>query len=171
MYFSMFFYLIILWNISVWSQIITEFHQFHASRNKIIFFFSYFIISCHVYFLQFLQYIYEGVNLSRSLSEFHHMETSEEHLFFLAVTLVIFSIFFLLTFFQGMPESWAKLLQNSNISKLEQKKNPQAVLDVLKYYETSTQEEKESKYMLNISKPSSKSSSSKSNLSTSNTSL
>ncbi|XP_064615861.1 serine/threonine-protein kinase PAK 3-like isoform X2 [Liolophura sinensis] len=57
--------------------------------------------------------------------------------------------------FTGMPESWAKLLQNSNISKLEQKKNPQAVLDVLKYYETSTQEEKESKYMLNISKPSS----------------
>lgn len=99
------------------------------------------------------------------------METSEEHFFFLAVTLVIFSILFLLTFFQGMPESWAKLLQNSNISKLEQKKNPQAVLDVLKYYETSTQEEKESKYMLNISKPSSKSSSSKSNLSTSNTSL
>lgn len=46
-----------------------------------------------------------------------------------------------------MPESWAKLLQNSNISKLEQKKNPQAVLDVLNYYDNSTKEKKESKYM------------------------
>ncbi|XP_014779007.1 serine/threonine-protein kinase PAK 3 isoform X3 [Octopus bimaculoides] len=49
--------------------------------------------------------------------------------------------------FTGMPESWAKLLQNSNISKLEQKKNPQAVLDVLNYYDNSTKEKKESKYM------------------------
>lgn len=46
-----------------------------------------------------------------------------------------------------MPESWAKLLQNSNISKSEQKKNPQAVLDVLNYYDNSTKEKKESKYM------------------------
>lgn len=39
-------------------------------------------------------------------------------------------------FFQGMPEQWARLLQTSNITKLEQKKNPQAVLDVLKFYDS-----------------------------------
>lgn len=49
--------------------------------------------------------------------------------------------------FTGMPESWAKLLQNSNITKLEQKKNPQAVLDVLNWYDASTKESQESKYM------------------------
>uniref|UniRef100_A0A672Q3F3 non-specific serine/threonine protein kinase n=1 Tax=Sinocyclocheilus grahami TaxID=75366 RepID=A0A672Q3F3_SINGR len=32
--------------------------------------------------------------------------------------------------FTGMPEQWARLLQTSNITKSEQKKNPQAVLDV-----------------------------------------
>ncbi|KAG5853151.1 hypothetical protein ANANG_G00070030 [Anguilla anguilla] len=36
--------------------------------------------------------------------------------------------------FTGIPEQWARLLQTSNITKLEQKKNPQAVLDVLKFY-------------------------------------
>ena len=55
-----------------------------------------------------------------------------------------------------MPESWAKLLSQSNISKSEQKKNPQAVLDVLKYYDTSTKEKEGSKlkYMTNIKPPS-----------------
>ncbi len=52
-----------------------------------------------------------------------------------------------------MPESWAKLLQNSNISKSEQKKNPQAVLDVLNYYDnyydSSSKDNK--KYMTSIS--------------------
>lgn len=53
---------------------------------------------------------------------------------------------------QGMPESWARLLQTSNISKLEQKTNPQAVLDVLKYYDYSTSRDKqETKYMTNVS--------------------
>lgn len=33
-----------------------------------------------------------------------------------------------------MPEAWAKLLQNSGISAAEKKKNPQAVVDVLKFY-------------------------------------
>ena len=51
-----------------------------------------------------------------------------------------------------MPESWAKLLQNSNISKSEQKKNPQAVLDVLNYYDnyydSSSKDNK--KYMTSI---------------------
>ncbi|KAL8574794.1 Serine/threonine-protein kinase PAK 3 [Nucella lapillus] len=65
--------------------------------------------------------------------------------------------------FTGMPESWARLLQSANISKMEQKQNPQAVLDVLNYYDTSSKERRESKYMINI-KPSS-GNSSKSNLS------
>lgn len=39
--------------------------------------------------------------------------------------------------FTGMPEQWARLLQTSNITKSEQKKNPQAVLDVLKFYDSS----------------------------------
>lgn len=45
----------------------------------------------------------------------------------------------ILSFFsavQGIPEQWARLLQTSNITKLEQKKNPQAVLDVLKFYDS-----------------------------------
>jgi len=46
-----------------------------------------------------------------------------------------------------MPESWARLLQNSNISKSEQKKNPQAVLDVLNYYDSSSKQNQESKFM------------------------
>ncbi|XP_040282353.1 serine/threonine-protein kinase PAK 1 isoform X2 [Bufo bufo] len=36
--------------------------------------------------------------------------------------------------FTGMPEQWARLLQTSKISEEEQKKNPQAILDVLKFY-------------------------------------
>uniref|UniRef100_A0A0N5ANR6 non-specific serine/threonine protein kinase n=1 Tax=Syphacia muris TaxID=451379 RepID=A0A0N5ANR6_9BILA len=36
--------------------------------------------------------------------------------------------------FTGMPPMWAQLLQSSQISKQEQQKNPQAVLDALKYY-------------------------------------
>lgn len=40
-------------------------------------------------------------------------------------------------FVQGMPEQWARLLQTSNITKSEQKKNPQAVLDVLKFYDST----------------------------------
>jgi len=51
------------------------------------------------------------------------------------------------TVVQGMPESWARLLQNSNISKSEQKKNPQAVLDVLNYYDSSSKQNPESKFM------------------------
>lgn len=39
--------------------------------------------------------------------------------------------------FTGMPEAWAKLLVASNISKEMQLRNPQAVLDVLNYYEQS----------------------------------
>ncbi|KAK2087942.1 Serine/threonine-protein kinase PAK 2 [Saguinus oedipus] len=47
--------------------------------------------------------------------------------------------------FTGMPEQWARLLQTSNITKLEQKKNPQAVLDVPKVYNSNTV--KQQKYL------------------------
>ncbi|GIY90198.1 hypothetical protein CDAR_581762 [Caerostris darwini] len=49
--------------------------------------------------------------------------------------------------FTGLPETWSMLLKNSNITKLEQKENPQAVLDVLNWYDTSTKETEDSKYM------------------------
>ncbi|XP_071508741.1 serine/threonine-protein kinase PAK 1-like isoform X2 [Diadema antillarum] len=39
--------------------------------------------------------------------------------------------------FTGMPEHWAKLLSTSQISKMEQQNNPQAVLDALKFYDDS----------------------------------
>lgn len=45
-----------------------------------------------------------------------------------------------------MPEQWARLLQTSNITKLEQKKNPQAVLDVLEFY-NSKKTSSSQKYM------------------------
>ena len=45
-----------------------------------------------------------------------------------------------------MPEAWARLLMNSNISKQEQKKNPQAVLDVLNWFDNSSKEVR-SKFM------------------------
>ncbi|XP_065263180.1 serine/threonine-protein kinase PAK 1 isoform X2 [Emys orbicularis] len=47
---------------------------------------------------------------------------------------------------QGMPEQWARLLQTSNITKSEQKKNPQAVLDVLEFY-NSKKTSNSQKYM------------------------
>lgn len=46
-----------------------------------------------------------------------------------------------------MPEAWARLLMSSNISKQEQKKNPQAVLDVLNWFDNSNKEMKTSKFM------------------------
>ncbi|XP_053601368.1 serine/threonine-protein kinase PAK 3 [Plodia interpunctella] len=49
--------------------------------------------------------------------------------------------------FTGMPEAWARLLMASNISKQEQKNNPQAVLDVLKWYDASATQPPSSKYM------------------------
>lgn len=49
--------------------------------------------------------------------------------------------------FTGMPEAWARLLMKSNISKQEQKKNPQAVLDVLNWFDNSSKEMESSKYM------------------------
>lgn len=49
--------------------------------------------------------------------------------------------------FTGMPEAWARLLMNSNITKQEQKKNPQAVLDVLTWFDNSNKDRLSSKYM------------------------
>merc|ERR1712106_1096139 len=49
--------------------------------------------------------------------------------------------------FTGMPESWTKLLSMSAISKQEQMKNPQAVLDVLNYYDATSKENQSSKFM------------------------
>lgn len=49
--------------------------------------------------------------------------------------------------FTGMPKNWYLMLKNSNISKLEQKKNPQAVIEVLKWYESSKDMDKGFKYM------------------------
>jgi len=48
--------------------------------------------------------------------------------------------------FTGLPEAWTKLLVASNISKEMQKQNPQAVLDVLNYYEHSSKKT-DDKYM------------------------
>ena len=47
-----------------------------------------------------------------------------------------------------MPETWVTLLKGSNISKQEQTKNPQAVLDVLNYYDESSKPNKQTKYMI-----------------------
>lgn len=53
-----------------------------------------------------------------------------------SVTIHLFKVLISAYFPQGIPEQWARLLQTSNITKLEQKKNPQAVLDVLKFYDS-----------------------------------
>jgi len=49
--------------------------------------------------------------------------------------------------FTGMPEAWARLLISSNISREMQLKNPQAVLDVLNYYESSAKQPPQDKFM------------------------
>eukprot|EP00090_Calanus_glacialis_P035246 TRINITY_DN6020_c0_g1_i1.p1 TRINITY_DN6020_c0_g1~~TRINITY_DN6020_c0_g1_i1.p1 ORF type:complete len:581 (-),score=120.23 TRINITY_DN6020_c0_g1_i1:901-2643(-) len=49
--------------------------------------------------------------------------------------------------FTGMPEAWTKMLVASNISKEMQMQNPQAVLDVLNYYEHSSKHKTDDKYM------------------------
>ncbi|XP_041436850.1 uncharacterized protein LOC398782 isoform X2 [Xenopus laevis] len=48
--------------------------------------------------------------------------------------------------FTGMPHQWASLLKNAKISKIDQKKNPQVVLDVLNFYSSETTS-KSQKYM------------------------
>lgn len=49
--------------------------------------------------------------------------------------------------FTGMPDNWARLLREADISKSEQKKHPEAVLNVLKWFERSNNHNKEVKFM------------------------
>lgn len=49
--------------------------------------------------------------------------------------------------FLGMPENWARLLKEADISKSEQENNPEAVLNVLKWFERSNNHHKEIKFM------------------------
>jgi len=49
--------------------------------------------------------------------------------------------------FTGMPLQWARLLQNSNITRTEQQKNPQTLLKVLEFYDNGNYEPKGEKYM------------------------
>ncbi|EJD46621.1 PBD-domain-containing protein, partial [Auricularia subglabra TFB-10046 SS5] len=37
--------------------------------------------------------------------------------------------------FTGLPKEWQELLQESGISRLEQEKNPQAVMEIVKFYQ------------------------------------
>ncbi len=62
-----------------------------------------------------------------------------------------------------MPQLWSSLLQNSKITKQEQKQNPQAVIDALDFYQHSAHK-RESKFMYSTCK--SKSSKTKSSLRT-----
>ena len=66
-----------------------------------------------------------------------------------------------------MPEAWARLLMSSNISKQEQKSNPQAVLDVLNWYDASSKEPRITKYMTKITPTTNSGSSSISRISSS----
>ncbi|XP_058956785.2 serine/threonine-protein kinase PAK 3 isoform X1 [Pocillopora verrucosa] len=57
------------------------------------------------------------------------------------------------TGFQGMPEAWARLLHTSNITQAEQKKNPQAVLDVLNFYDGGKYQAETNAKFMTVSKP------------------
>jgi p21-activated kinase 1 len=37
--------------------------------------------------------------------------------------------------FTGLPKEWQQLLQESGISRLEQERNPQAVMEIVKFYQ------------------------------------
>lgn len=49
--------------------------------------------------------------------------------------------------FTGMPDAWRKWLQMANITKAEQQKNPQAVVDVLKFYASTSKTNNGVKFM------------------------
>jgi len=49
--------------------------------------------------------------------------------------------------FTGMPEAWNRLLREADISKSEQKKHPEAVINVLKWFEKANSHNKEVKFM------------------------
>ena len=42
--------------------------------------------------------------------------------------------------FTGLPREWQILLQQSGISRQDQEKNPQAVMDIVAFYQDATQE-------------------------------
>lgn len=46
---------------------------------------------------------------------------------------------FYLHLIQGLPREWQQLLQNSGISKEDQAANPQAVMDIVAFYQDATQ--------------------------------
>lgn len=43
--------------------------------------------------------------------------------------------------FTGLPKEWQQLLSDSGISKQEQLQNPQAVVDIVAFYENATKKE------------------------------
>lgn len=47
--------------------------------------------------------------------------------------------------YTGLPEEWEKLLTSSGISKKEQQQNPQAVMDIVKFYQDVTESNGEDK--------------------------
>lgn len=57
--------------------------------------------------------------------------------------------------FTGMPEEWMMLLDKSGISAREQKNNPEAVIDVLKFYTGQSQEKEDEKvkFIMTVNKP------------------
>lgn len=55
-----------------------------------------------------------------------------------------------------MPDEWQRLLSTANISKTEQQKNPQAILDVLTYFDKSKDPRDTQKFMMSISNDASK---------------
>eukprot|EP00794_Sanderia_malayensis_P011044 gene11044-12209_t len=54
--------------------------------------------------------------------------------------------------FTGMPDEWTKLLTASNISPTEQKKNPQAVIDVLNFFDSSKKAKIEDTKFMTVNK-------------------
>lgn len=49
--------------------------------------------------------------------------------------------------FSGLPETWARILQNSDISVTERKKNPRGLLDVLNFIHERNHDPNEPKYL------------------------
>uniref|UniRef100_A0A5K3EGW8 non-specific serine/threonine protein kinase n=2 Tax=Mesocestoides corti TaxID=53468 RepID=A0A5K3EGW8_MESCO len=49
--------------------------------------------------------------------------------------------------FKGMPPAWRQWLQDSNISPLERKQNPELVIEVLQCYDAATQNASQQKFM------------------------
>lgn len=49
------------------------------------------------------------------------------------------SFLFRINSLQGLPKEWQQLLQESGISKQDQEANPQAVMDIVAFYQDATQ--------------------------------